>query len=356
MINDVGQAEQTEALDEKELEKRTIDTIVALVNQARDISTEDSTLHEYKDAGDPKNHINDTGKQINQAVAKYSQLKGMKKAHFWTIGRNKAKVERTQEVLDDIIEAVNNNANATKALFNNQVKLAVFSQKLYAIGIMGIASNRLVVREIKKRLEHASKEELNELARQELETLMYELQKQQEIENKIEDIEKLLISNKEETDAIITEIKECQNQLELHVDEKQKAVIERIEDIEKLLISNKKETDAIINEIKECHNQLELYVDENQKVVIERIEDISKTITNNKNEIDARVNEVKELTCHLRNYIDDNLKNLNLNINAHDRRLSLLEIKSFLDSSIYKIFVGITALIALIISSLTLLL
>ena len=188
MINEIESVVQIEALDEKELEKETIDTIVALVNQAKTISlengpVEDTTL--YEDVDEPKTYIDKIEEKESQAKEKYARLKEMKKSHFYTLGRNKAKVEQTQEVLGDIIEAINNNANATKALFNNQVKLAIFSKKLYAIGIMGIAANRLVVREIKKRLEHASQEELNALARHELESVVNELQQQQRLERKV---------------------------------------------------------------------------------------------------------------------------------------------------------------------------
>jgi len=190
VINEVEPTVQTEVLDEKELEKRAIDTIVALVDQAKAISAEnrsaeDTTL--YEDVDDPKTYLDKIDGHESKAREKYARLKEMKKAHFWTIGRNKAKVEQTQKVIDDIIEAVNNNANATKALFNNQVKLAIFSKKLYAIGIMGIAANRIVVREIKKRLEHASQEELDDLARRELESVVHELQQQQKLERKVDD-------------------------------------------------------------------------------------------------------------------------------------------------------------------------
>ena len=185
VINDVEPVAQIEVLDEKELEKRATDTIVALVNQAKVISAEDSVL--YEDVDDPKSYIAKIEDHENNAKEKFDKLKKMKEPKFWTIGRNKAKIEQTQDILDDIINAVNNNANATKALFNNQVKLEVFSKKLYAIGIMGIASNRIVVREIKKRLEHASQEELNELARHELEYVVNELQQQQRLEMKVDE-------------------------------------------------------------------------------------------------------------------------------------------------------------------------
>ena len=190
LVNEVELSVQTEVIDEKELEKRAIDTITTLVNQANIISTENIPVDEmilYEDVDDPKTYIGKIEEHESKAKENYTELEKMKKAHFWTIGRNKAKVEQTQIVLEDIIKAINNNANATKALFNKYAKLAEYSNILYGIGIMGIASNRIVVREIKKRLEHASQEELNELARHELESVVNELQQQQRLERKVDE-------------------------------------------------------------------------------------------------------------------------------------------------------------------------
>ena len=190
LVNEVELSVQTEVIDEKELEKRAIDTITTLVNQANIISTENIPVDEmilYEDVDDPKTYIGKIEEHESKAKENYTELEKMKKAHFWTIGRNKAKVEQTQIVLEDIIKAINNNANATKALFYKYAKLAEYSNILYGIGIMGIASNRIVVREIKKRLEHASQEELNELARHELESVVNELQQQQRLEKKVDE-------------------------------------------------------------------------------------------------------------------------------------------------------------------------
>lgn len=191
IIEDIEQTKSSEIVNQKELETKAIDTIVALVNQANNIASENSSVEERKKYDEVKNadtYIDKTDESSKKAIANYDKLKGMKQSHFWTIGRNKAKVGQTQEVLNDIIDAINNNANATKALFNNQTRLADLQKKLYGIGLMGIASNRIVIREIKLRLENASKEELSELARQELENTVYELEKQLKLEEKIDDI------------------------------------------------------------------------------------------------------------------------------------------------------------------------
>ena len=190
IIEDIEQTKSSVAVNQKELEKKAIDTIIALVNQANNIASENSSVEERQKyvVENADTCIDKTDKSSKNAIVNYDKLKGMKQSHFWTIGRNKAKVGQTQEVLNDIIDAIKNNANATKALFNDQTKLAELQKKLYGISLMGIASNRIVIREIKLRLENASKEELSELARQELENTVYELEKQLKLEEKIDDI------------------------------------------------------------------------------------------------------------------------------------------------------------------------
>ncbi len=191
MIDNIEQVSKDESKSPKELTENVIETITALVHQAGIISEGNNSMQKsnaYKGIGNPDSYIKNLEEKKENARNKYNNLEKMKKAQFWTIGRNKAKTELTQEVLIDIIDAIDNNADATKALFNNQIKLSEFSNKLYGIGLMGIASNRIVVREIKLRLENASKEELSDLARQELEYLFNELNRQQRIEEKINNL------------------------------------------------------------------------------------------------------------------------------------------------------------------------
>lgn len=325
IIEDIEQTESSEFVAQKELETKAINTIVALVNQANIISSENSSLEERKKYVVEKadTYIDETDKSSEKAKEKYDKLAGMKKSQFWTIGRNKAKVEKTQEVLIDIIDAINNNANATKAMFNDQTKLADHQKKLYGIGLMGIASNRIVIREIKLRLENASKEELSELARQELENTVFELEKQLKLEERIDGI--------------------------------QKDLIKRIKDVNNTVISNKEQFDTTINDLKELVSQLEKHVADNQKAFIEKIEDINKALISNKEQFDTLIKEVKETVNQQGKCVDDNFNNMRLITDAHDNRLGILEKKSFLDSFIYKLFVGIVAFSALILSILSIL-
>ncbi len=298
VINEIEAAVQSEVLDEKELEKEAIETIVALVDQAKVISAENNPVEEaifYEDVDDPKTYIDKIEEYESQAKREYSELKNMKESHFWTIGRNKAKAEKTQIILSYIIGAINNNAYATKALFNNQVKLAVFSQKLYGLGIMGIASNRLVVREIKKRLEHASQEELNELARHELESVVNELQQQQRLEEKIDDNHQYVLKELESAYARFESNKKYSEKKFEEVNQQSKEIRNQLLSVSKEIsvkstAIEKMTKDAMIN----LEQQFQTSIDNQEKNYYAFRSDIQNLLSNKGEEINKELKRMKE--------------------------------------------------------------
>ena len=179
-----------EEINEKELVRDVNSYITTVISQAKEIAcrTEINQLSQTQryNVDTAQTYIDTMTGQIDNARKGYEELKNMPNSHFWTIGRNKAKTEQTQKVVEYAIDAIDNNALATKALFNNQMLLANASKQLYALGVMGIASNRIVVREIRLRLKNASKEELDDLARKELESVVNELEKQKALEEKVD--------------------------------------------------------------------------------------------------------------------------------------------------------------------------
>ena len=291
------QIEPKEVVDQREVTA----TIVALINQANSIAEESSSVGKpiLYDVQDASTYIDKTDTRSIAAKNKYNELKGMKEAHWYTSGRNKAKGEKTQDILEDLLDAVDNNANATKALFNAQIMMAEFSKRLYAIGLLSIASNRMVVREVTYRLEHASKEELSDLARRELETVLNELKRQQSIENRIDQIKTRL------------------------------------------------------NDTEEKHEDLSRRVDANKTEVLSKIGAIGEAVKSDRKQLEAKVNEANEKRDRLAKEINEKYNAFISSSDAQNNRLDLLEKKSFFDSSAYKIIVGITALGALIFSLLT---
>lgn len=211
-----------ENVDALKLKNDVVEIITALVTQANNISnTIKGEIIEYE-TGTAVEYIDKTDTACKNAFQRYEELKNLPSSKFYTVGRNKAKAEKTIEALHDIIYAVENNACATKSLFNELTKLADYSNKIYGIAIMGLAANRMVMREISMRLKHASEEELSELARKELENVLFVLKQQQGLENKVDS----LYQKYEEQVKSINKIRENLNELENSKEECDKRIYE----------------------------------------------------------------------------------------------------------------------------------
>lgn len=103
-------------------------------------------------------------------------------------GKKKAAIEELQMAGEDLAKAVQSGVEAQKTSFEFQTKLARISKYLFGLGVSNIASNRFVVRELEMRLKGASQEELSELARQELMTVVKQLKEQEDILRKLDNI------------------------------------------------------------------------------------------------------------------------------------------------------------------------
>lgn len=353
----------TELVDLNNLKELVVDTIATLVTQANSIEKENSTesIFKYENIESPTDYIGKTDEKAVEARNKFNELKQMKQSHFWTIGRNKAKVEKSQEVISEIIDAVDNNANATKALFNAQVDMAIFSKKLYSIGLMGIVANRMVVREVKLRLKNASEEELSDLARQELESVIYELQKQENIEKKIDDNHKKLTIKIEKVHNIINndkeffenELNDVKNKSEKsakQVDEISRDTFARITELNKVLSENKELLTKELCIINEKYEQIAKQVDENNKQSLAKFEETYRIIYDNKNLLIKELDFVKELYHKLTNQMDESYRLIESYRDNYNRRLDILEKKTFFDSLSYKIILAIVVFAAFILS------
>lgn len=107
-------------------------------------------------------------------------------------GKKKVAIEELQSAGLDLAEAVESGAEAQKISFEFQTKLAEISKYLFGLGVSNIASNRFVVRELEMRLKGASREELSELARQELISVIMQLKEQEDILKKLENLSKII--------------------------------------------------------------------------------------------------------------------------------------------------------------------
>jgi len=95
--------------------------------------------------------------------------------------QKKLAIEELQKASLDIAGAVIDGAEAQKVSFEFQHKLAEISKFMFELGVSNIAANRMVVRELELKLNGASKQQLSDLARQELIGVVKQLRDQEDI-------------------------------------------------------------------------------------------------------------------------------------------------------------------------------
>ena len=379
---------------EKEIRQQVLTNIEELITQTMVLTKNDGikdiTSANMYEVDSPNTYIDEGNNKVNNAQEKFKKLKEMPAAHFWTIGRNKAKAEKTQEVLGFVIDAVDNNALATKALFNNIVKLSKASKDLFALGVMGVAANRIVFNEIKLRLENASKEELNELARKELQNVLDELEKQKSLEDKIQHLSDTIGSDATSTtpstglkneienlnyDLIATDerINEVNKTIKKEIDNVNRTVRKEIEDANRTV---KKEIDNVNRTVKkeiidvrgfinekfdDVESSINIKINDVHDIVNNKLKNIESSVNSKIDNVNRRIEENRKETSNVIERITIDLNNLKdkvektqikfeTNSSNHSDRLEQLEKKSFFDSKFYKLMVGLSALAAFALS------
>lgn len=323
-----------EEINEKELVRDVNSYITTVISQAKEIAsrTDINQLSQTQryDVDTAQTYIDTMTGQIDNARKGYEELQNMPNSHFWTRGRNKAKTEQTQKVVEYAIDAIDNNALATKALFNNQILLANASKQLYALGVMGIASNRIVVREIRLRLKNASQEELDDLARKELESVVNELEKQKALEEKVDHITETIGKRATRYSAatgIMKDLQKIDDDLQKHDDDLQKHY-------------------DILKEIKNAISSTE----SNISKLFDKTTQLASTIEHNREEASKNVDTITNSLSDLSVEVEKKYKKIETDTTEHQKRLEQLEYKSFIDSTFYKVMVGLSAVGALVLS------
>ncbi len=106
--------------------------------------------------------------------------------------KKKAAIVGLQSALMGLAKAVESGAKAQELSFEFQEKLADVTKQLFFLGMSNIANNQSVVHELEARLKGASEEELSDLARRELFSVLEQLKEQEYILQKQEDNSKAL--------------------------------------------------------------------------------------------------------------------------------------------------------------------
>ncbi|MCQ2191715.1 MAG: hypothetical protein MJZ23_02465 [Paludibacteraceae bacterium] len=194
-------------------------------------------------------------------------------------------LDALQTAAKTLAKAQSTTVDGLKMCFDNQKAMAQSIQYLFALGCVNMAANRTVVREIQMKLQNASREQLSELAKQELQNVILQLKAQENLYNRIEKHSEALRSH----DNLISSIKSDLNSGLSGVNSKLTAMSSRLE-------TDNRSINELQNQINILNNSCE-----NLNTVIKQIEAkiqslnefIQTTKSDNKKEIEKLGNSLK---------------------------------------------------------------
>ena len=284
--------------------------------------------------GDTYKNITEVDRKISNAVSKAEEAKALadiasKKEAGWSFfgGDKKEAIEALQSAAISQANALSDSVDANKQLFENQKKMSDALRYLFGLGVANMAANRTVVRELELKLQNASKEELSELARQEITNVILQLRAQEDMQYKLENHNRILREHKGEIDKILGEI----NSFE----ERCKVILERTETLQDDVNKKEKElADRFDDEKRHIHDEVNLLTKNLH-------DDISKLSNQLFASIDNKVTSALQVT-------EPRLLSL------EQYRQHEIETRTFFDTKLYKAIVGIISISALIVSLLNL--
>ena len=284
--------------------------------------------------GDTYKNITEVDRKISNAVSKAEEAKALadiasKKEAGWSFfgGDKKEAIEALQSAAISQANALSDSVDANKQLFENQKKMSDALRYLFGLGVANMAANRTVVRELELKLQNASKEELSELARQEITNVILQLRAQEDMQYKLEKHNRILREHKGEIDKILGEI----NSFE----ERCKVILERTETLQDDVSKKEKElADRFEDEKRHIKEEVNLLAKNLH-------DDISKLSDQLFASIDNKVTSALQVT-------EPRLLSL------EQYRQHEIETRTFFDTKLYKAIVGIMSISALIVSLLNL--
>ena len=153
-------------------------------------------------------------KRVNSAVEKAYSVKKTVVNHVGgkPTGTKKS-IENLNQASIDIANAQIDAMTAQTVSFEYQQKLGEITKSLFCLGVSNIAANRAVVKELKLKLQEASEEELDDVARAEIEGLLNQLRAQEDVEIKQRELNDKVIKQQQQIDKLESQLLELQRQI-----------------------------------------------------------------------------------------------------------------------------------------------
>lgn len=138
--------------------------------------------------------------KVDDAIAKAKkseeEAKNLKEKYHWYNSKTNA-INDLQNVVKSILESQSSLAEAQQKQFEYQEMLGKITQALFMLGMLNMAANRSVVQQLRQELEGAEPGKLDELAKNEIQRTIGQLQAQQDILQKQDDFAHSLAESNE---------------------------------------------------------------------------------------------------------------------------------------------------------------
>ena len=188
---------------------------------------------QFSRMNDLRNNLIAAKEKAELAGIQAQNAKDMKTGLF----RMKGTIESIQETQMALADATIKNTEALEKSFEYQKALAEITKYLFNLGVTNITMNRCVVAELEMRLNQASEEEIDEMAREELKNVIRQLKAQEDIAKKQMDLSIIIKKHEENINNINEnldkEINEIKNDIFL-INENNKKINNEIKGLSKL--------------------------------------------------------------------------------------------------------------------------
>lgn len=123
-------------------------------------------------------------------------------------GNKTIAIEALQDAMSQMGKAQVSMSEAVELVFENQQKLSAVAQYLISLGVVSVAHNRTVVRELELRLRNAPEAEINDLGKQEINNVIYQLKSQEKLQDKVEDKVQQITALQNQVSDLLKQLKE----------------------------------------------------------------------------------------------------------------------------------------------------
>ncbi len=179
---------------------------------------------------------------------------------------DKTAIESLQNACKLQGDALESLAKAIKLSYINQKKIKDVTTFLLGLGLANTALNRMVIRELEMRLANASKEKIDELAKQELENVVKQLKAQEDLRGRLD-------KQKDTLDSHDKRISDNNNKLEFFKKEQSDFIELCKEQNSQALVDIKKQQEHDLSEMQKAQEEL---LDKIEKQVNEKITEIKE--------------------------------------------------------------------------------